>query len=115
MLALQVVTQEPFASVKWFKDNEEIKMTRKRNQRLKTVSQDTHHILAIEKCIGSDRGEYSVSTNTETSNCTVNIKGRINNVNSKTLTTINVLQNILTSLLIDFKTPSLPLRMASWS
>ena len=74
MLALQVHTQEPFASVKWFKDNEEIKMTRKRNQRLKIVSQDTYHILAIEKCIGSDRGEYSVSTNTETSNCTVSIK-----------------------------------------
>lgn len=76
MLALQVTTQESFATVKWFKDDEEIKITRKRNPRLKIVTQDCHHILAIEKCIGSDRGQYSVATNTETTTCAVNVSGK---------------------------------------
>ena len=76
MLALQVTTQETFATVKWFKDDEEIKITRKRNPRLKIVTQDCHHILAIEKCIGSDRGQYSVATNTETTTCAVNVSGK---------------------------------------
>ena len=76
VLALEVITEEDFASIKWYKDEEEIKITRKRNQRLKILSKDCHHILAIEKCVGSDRGVYKVSTNTETSVCDVNVTGK---------------------------------------
>ena len=77
VLALEVITEEDFANVKWFKDEEEIKITRKRNQRLKILSKDCHHILAIEKCIGSDRGVYKVLTNTQTSVCDVNVTGNL--------------------------------------
>ena len=73
MLALEVITEESFATVKWFKDNEELKISRKRNQRMKILSKDCHHILVLEKCQLNDRGCYSVSTNTETSSCHVNI------------------------------------------
>ena len=75
MIALEVITEENFANVKWYKDDEEIKVIRKRNQRLKLLTKDCHHILLIEKCIGSDRGIYSASTNTETTKCLVNISG----------------------------------------
>ena len=72
-----MITEENFANVKWYKDDEELKMTRKRNQRLKIVSKDCHHILVIEKCVGSDRGTYSVATNTETTVTSVNVSGMI--------------------------------------
>ena len=73
MLALEVITEESFATVKWFKDDEEIKITRKRNQRMKLMSKECHHLLLIEKCLPSDTGCYSVSTNTETSSTDVSV------------------------------------------
>ena len=73
MLALEVITEESFATVKWFKDDEEIKITRKRNQRMKLMSKECHHLLLIEKCLPSDTGRYSVSTNTETSSTDVSV------------------------------------------
>ena len=73
MLALEVITEESFANVKWLKDDEELKITRKRNQRMKILSKDCHHILVVEKCTVDDGGCYSVSTNTETTSCQVNI------------------------------------------
>lgn len=73
MLALEVITEESFATVKWFRGDEELKISRKRNQRMKILSKDCHHILVVEKCAVNDGGCYSVSTNTETSSCHVNI------------------------------------------
>ena len=75
MLVLKVTTQEDFATVKWFKDGEEVKNVRKRNQRMKTLSTECQHILAIEKCLTSDAGTYRAETNTQVTTTTVSVVG----------------------------------------
>ena len=75
MFVLKVTTEENFATVKWCKDGEEIKNVRKRNQRMKTISTECQHILAIEKCLRSDAGSYTASTNTESSSCVLSVRG----------------------------------------
>ena len=75
MLVLKVTTQEDFATVRWFKDGEEVKNVRKRNQRLKTLSTECQHILAIEKCLTSDAGTYRAETNTQVTTATVSVVG----------------------------------------
>ena len=75
MFVLKVTTQENFATVKWFKDGEEIKNVRKRSQRLKTISTECQHILAIESCLVGDAGTYTAVTNTQVTTCVLSVKG----------------------------------------
>ena len=82
MLVLKVTTQEDFATVRWFKDGEEVKNVRKRNQRLKTLSTECQHILAIEKCLTSDAGTYRAETNTQVTTATVSVVGEAHRTNT---------------------------------
>ena len=75
MFVLKVTTQENFATVRWFKDGEEIKNVRKRSQRMKTISTDCQHILAIEKVLVSDAGSFTAATNTESTSCLLTVAG----------------------------------------
>ena len=89
MFVLKVTTQENFATVKWFKDGEEIKNVRKRSQRLKTISTECQHILAIESCLVGDAGTYTAVTNTQATTCVLNVKGESRQC-SLLLTTISL-------------------------
>ena len=75
MLVLKVTTHEDFATVRWFKDGEEVKNVRKRNQRMKTLSTECQHILAIEKCLTSDAGTYRAETNTQVTTANISVAG----------------------------------------
>ena len=97
MLVLKVTTQEDFATVKWFKDGEEVKNVRKRNQRMKTLSTECQHILAIEKCLTSDAGTYRAETDTQVTTVNISVVGEPHGDQYPQLGCISLyLQNILT-------------------
>ena len=48
---------------------------RKRNQRMKTLSTECQHILAIEKCLTSDAGTYRAETNTQVTTANISVVG----------------------------------------
>ena len=75
MLVLKVTTHEDFATVRWFKDGEEVKNVRKRNQRMKTLSTECQHILAVEKCLTSDAGTYRAETNSQVTTTIISVVG----------------------------------------
>ena len=96
MLVLKVTTQEDFATVRWFKDGEEVKNVRKRNQRMKTLSTECQHILAIEKCLTSDSGTYRAETNTQVTTVIISVVGESTTDQSPHLGCLSsYLQNIL--------------------
>ena len=97
MLVLKVTTQEDFATVRWFKDGEEVKNVRRRKERLKTLSTECQHILAIEKCSTSDAGTYRAETNTQVTTVNISVVGKPHADQEPQLGNISLyLQNIRT-------------------
>ena len=74
-ISLVAHTEEEFAIVKWFHNNKELVVERKRNQRLKLNTNRTLHIFCLEKSTVADSGIYTARTNSDQTSCEVLIEG----------------------------------------
>ena len=75
-MSLLTHTEEEFAIVRWFHNNKELSVGRKRNQRLKITTAGTMHFLCLERCTPADSGVYTAKTNCDETTCEVAIAGK---------------------------------------
>ena len=74
-ISLMARTEEEFAIVRWFHNNKELVVERKRNQRLKLNTSGTLHLFCLEKSTVADAGTYTARTNADQTSCEVFIEG----------------------------------------
>ena len=74
-ISLMARTEEEFAIVKWFHNDKELVVERKRNQRLKLNTSGTLHLFCLEKSTMADAGTYTARTNADQTSCEVFIEG----------------------------------------
>ena len=74
-ISLMARTEEEFAIVRWFHNDKELVVERKRNQRLKLNTSGTLHLFCLERSTVADSGIYTASTNSDQTSCEVFIEG----------------------------------------
>ena len=74
-ISLMARTEEEFAIVRWFHNDKELVMERKRNQRLKLNTSGTLHLFCLERSTVADAGIYTARTNADQTSCEVFIEG----------------------------------------
>lgn len=76
-MSLLAGTEEEFAIIRWFHNNKELSVGRKRNQRLKITTAGTMHFFCLERCTPADSGVYTAKTNCDETTCEVAVAGKI--------------------------------------
>ena len=74
-LSLMARTEEEFAIVRWFHNDKELVVERKRNQRMKLNTSGTLHLFCLERSKVADSGTYTARTNSDQTSCEVFIEG----------------------------------------
>ena len=74
-LSLMARTEEEFAIVRWFHNDKELVVERKRNQRLKLNTNGMLHQFCLERSTVADAGIYTARTNADQTSCEVFIEG----------------------------------------